>query len=72
MTLLQALTAVDAERAVEVVIVTEGVYVAPGVIIVRVGLTLVVIESDERVVPDLRAVVVTLRLVVTVTEGVDN
>jgi hypothetical protein len=71
-TLLQALTAVDAERAVEVVIVTEGVYVAPGVIIVRVGLTLVVIESDERVVPDLRAVVVTLRLVVTVTEGVDN
>ena len=41
-------------------------------IIVRVGLTLVVIESDERVVPDLRAVVVILRLVVTVTEGVGN
>ena len=68
MTLLQALTAVDAERAVEVVIVTEGVYVAPGVIIVRVGLTLVVIESDERAEPDLRTVVVILVLVVTVTD----
>ena len=49
-------------------IVTEGVYVAPGVIIVRVGLTLVVIESDERGEPDLITVVVILGLVVTVTD----
>jgi len=42
------------------------------VIIVRVGLTLVVIESDERVEPDFRTVVVILGLVVTVTEELGN
>jgi hypothetical protein len=35
---------------------------------VRVGLTLVVIESDEMAEPDLRTVVVILGLVVTVTD----